>query len=153
MFERARTNSASTNADTQAEDEFFEEFAFEGAEFTTPEGTFEEVKQTEEQKRAFEEFKFSDPVEERRFFEDYLVSEAETAAVTFSQQFTFELVDYINAMPDYRVIQMFKSIQKDKRMRAYRRLARIIHPDKNAHILAKDAFQKLLLHSSCLRPL
>lgn len=58
----------------------------------------------------------------------------------FTQQFTYELVDYVIAMPDYRLYQMFKNIQKDKRMRAYRRLARMIHPDKNAHILAKDAF-------------
>jgi len=36
-------------------------------------------------------------------------------------------------------------------MRAFRRLARMIHPDKNAHLLAKDAFQKLLGSSSRLR--
>ena len=38
-------------------------------------------------------------------------------------------------------------------MRAFRRIARIVHPDKNTHLLAKEAFQKLLSSSlqSCLK--
>jgi DnaJ-class molecular chaperone len=36
-------------------------------------------------------------------------------------------------------------------MRAFRRVARIVHPDKCRHALAKEAFQKLLLSSKSLK--
>ncbi len=34
---------------------------------------------------------------------------------------------------------------KDQAMHYYRKLAKQLHPDKNQHALAKDAFQKLNL--------
>ncbi|CDW78290.1 UNKNOWN [Stylonychia lemnae] len=135
MFERARTNSNSTNQD-DIEDEYVNNF--------DEETKFEDSRQ--------EEFKFTNAEESQRFF-NYIVNDnvAENNGTQFSETFLREIVEYIIYEPDYRLIQMFKNIQKDKRMRAYRRLARNIHPDKNAHILAKDAFQKLLRLSSSLR--
>lgn len=41
-----------------------------------------------------------------------------------------------------------EQIEKAKRAKVYRRLARIVHPDKNTHKFSKEAFQKL---SSSLR--
>ena len=34
-------------------------------------------------------------------------------------------------------------MQRDQAMQYYRRLAKLLHPDKNQHPLAKEAFQKL----------
>jgi DnaJ-class molecular chaperone len=34
-------------------------------------------------------------------------------------------------------------MQRDQAMQYFRKLAKLLHPDKNHHHLAKDAFQKL----------
>lgn len=64
-----------------------------------------------------------------------------------SAQTMDDVVVFILRQPEQRLIQFFQQIEQEKRVRAFRRLARMVHPDKNGHELAKEAFQKLLSSS------
>lgn len=45
----------------------------------------------------------------------------------------------IRAIPD-RIINFFEQMPKGQRVSMFRRLAKYVHPDKNAHRSAKEAF-------------
>jgi hypothetical protein len=62
-----------------------------------------------------------------------------------------DLVHFIMGQPDRVLVEYFERVPRDSRMRAFRRVARIVHPDKCSHPLAKDAFQKLLRSSKRLK--
>lgn len=61
------------------------------------------------------------------------------------------IVDAIIRVPEQRIINYFAEMPKGQRVKMFRRLARFVHPDKNAHKFANEAFQKLF--SSWRHPL
>lgn len=50
------------------------------------------------------------------------------------------IVELILHTTERRITQYFDAIPKGQRVRMFRRLAKYVHPDKNAHKCAKEAF-------------
>lgn len=55
-------------------------------------------------------------------------------------EFMEYIVELIIKAPQRRIEQFFENMPKGERVRMFRRLARFVHPDKNAHRFAKEAF-------------
>lgn len=55
-------------------------------------------------------------------------------------EFMEYIVELIIKAPQRRIEQFFENMPKGERVRMFRRLARFVHPDKNANRFAKEAF-------------
>ncbi len=55
-------------------------------------------------------------------------------------QYMEYIVELIIKAPQRRIEQFFENMPKGDRVRMFRRLALFVHPDKNAHRFAKEAF-------------
>lgn len=49
-------------------------------------------------------------------------------------------VHYVMSTSEEDLVRFFLYFGEEKRKSVFRRLARLLHPDKNSHLLAKEAF-------------
>lgn len=118
LFNQAKVDPSEV-FDDPAEDDTFQDYDEHHRHhgYHHPHHRYEE---TEEEKQQSERFLA------------YLIGE-EGEDRTLSQDLLDEVVNFILRQPDERLIRFFQQICQEKRVRAFRRLARMVHPDKNRH--------------------
>mmetsp|Transcript_19015 Transcript_19015/g.19005 ORF Transcript_19015/g.19005 Transcript_19015/m.19005 type:complete len:86 (+) Transcript_19015:331-588(+) len=71
----------------------------------------------------------------------YMTSEKYNGECTYDQ--TFSVYKILNASEEFIKVKYLSEEKKEQLASTFRQLARVLHPDKNKHPLAREAFLKV----------